>query len=82
MTHRYHLMKKKVGVEGPPIPFSKILNKSHGNPFLLSKIWGALNPHFFLHQMVPMGHRNNTLGLFLPNNFFHIDSPNIQQCKS
>jgi len=54
MTHRYHLVKKKVGVEGPLIPFSKILNKSHGNPFLLSKIEGALNPHFFLHPMVPV----------------------------
>ena len=65
MTHRYHLVEKKVGVKGPPIPLSKILNNSQVSPFLLSKIKGALNPHFSLHQMVPMGHMNSPVGLFL-----------------
>ena len=59
MTHMDHLVVRKMGVKGPPIPLSKILNKSQGSPILLSKIQGALNPHFSHHQMIHMGHMNN-----------------------
>ena len=37
-VYRNHLVKKKVGVKGPPIPLNEILKKSHGSSFLLSKI--------------------------------------------
>ena len=72
MTHMDHLVVRKMGVKGPPIPLSKILNKSQGSPILLSKIQGALNPHFYHHQMIHMGHMNIPAWLFLGYNLIFL----------
>ena len=58
MTHREHLVVKKMGVKGPPILCIKIRLPWDIFQNLWSKIWGALNTYFFHHQMIPMGHTN------------------------
>ena len=66
--------REKWGLGAPLISISKILNKSQGSPILLSKIKGArLSPQFFLHHMIPMGHRNTSVKVFLAYNFILFD---------
>ena len=66
MTHRDHVVKKKVGVKGPQAAWAM-----HGKrqmpctAQLADDPKGSLNPQFFLHHMIPMGHRNTSAGLFL-----------------
>ena len=69
MTHRDHLVVKKMGVKGPPNSCNKIWLPWDICEILWSKIWGSLNPHFFHHQMIPVGHMNIPTWLFLAYNF-------------
>ena len=66
MTHMDQVVNKNKGDPNRLLGPCMAKDKYHARPSCLADdTKGSLNPHFFLNHMIPRGHRNTPVGLFL-----------------
>ena len=72
MTHMDHVVKKQLGVKGPQAA-CMARDKMPCTAQLAYDPRGSLNPQFFHHPTIHMGHRNTPVKVSLENHFILVD---------